>query len=288
MTYDFPASLHPLRDFLKSKGFDGDAVKTSRQAAFVAQQLLGTRVKFPSKGSDMTSTLLLIQKALGGGAVAKGNQHEQPRSGKGNRQLPFCKKPKHHKEFTPDLFSEGIHIFCDGAAVPNPGAGGWAWVMYIDGQEFSYACGGDPHATNNQMELTAILNAIEKAKKIDMIPMPKTVTVWSDSQYCVKGINEWRHGWKAKGWARGGPNSDLKNRILLNADLWKAIDEGLLKIEGTQIIIHWVKGHHGIAGNERADELAELGRQEAIELGADLRSAPADDLDAQYRSIMAG
>lgn len=201
---------------------------------------------------------------------------------------PSTESNKHHKMFTPDMFTTGIHIFCDGAAVPNPGAGGWGVVVYRDGEEISTSCGGDPEATNNAMEMTALLVAIEKAQGLWSTIWPtetiKPVTIWCDSQYAVKGANEWRHGWRKNGWARGGPNAEPKNRILANAELWKAIDEALgdiLKSEG--ISIRWVKGHNGIVGNERADELAEQGRQE---LAGKNRTVRDFDLDDRYRQIM--
>jgi ribonuclease HI len=172
---------------------------------------------------------------------------------------------KHRKDFSPSRFAAGIHIFSDGAAIPNPGAGGWGVVIYEDGAEIATGRGGDPETTNNQMELVGLLNAIEKAKALAGNP---AVTIWSDSQYCVKGCNEWMPGWKAKGWFRAGENAEPKNRVVMNVELWKAIDEALSSA-ASNISIRWVKGHSGVAGNERADQLAEQGRLEAIERCAD-------------------
>ncbi|UNZ51898.1 ribonuclease H family protein [Agrobacterium tumefaciens] len=172
---------------------------------------------------------------------------------------------KHRKDFSPSRFAAGIHIFSDGAAIPNPGAGGWGVVIYEDGAEIATGRGGDPETTNNQMELVGLLNAIEKAKALAGNP---AVTIWSDSQYCVKGCNEWMPGWKAKGWFRADENAEPKNRVVMNVELWKAIDEALSSAAGN-ISIRWVKGHCGVAGNERADQLAEQGRQEAIDRSLD-------------------
>jgi ribonuclease HI len=199
------------------------------------------------------------------------------------------------------VFAKGQHIFCDGACEPNPGAGGWGVVAYNDGNELDAIHGGNPVATNNQMELTGLLEAIEWAKA----KLFGEVTIWCDSQYCVDGVNEWLAGWKRNGWNRKKPNSP--NRAegeIKNLELWQAIDEVLSDASKSgDISVKWVKGHAGIAGNERADELAEIGRQEALERGtsgADLALAPladasrlvptpADDcrdLDERYRQIM--
>ncbi len=306
MTYTFPKILAPLREFLRGQGADVKSFVSARQAAFVAQQLIGSRVKFPPQGQDMTSTLLSIQEVMPKEGVkplkslgAHGFRGDAQKAGKSRN---WGKKFPEIKNFRPEMFAEGIHFFCDGAAVPNPGAGGWAWVMYIDGQEFSYACGGDPETTNNIMEMTGLLNAIEKAAKLVMVPKPEKITIWCDSQYCVEGVNTWLPTWKARGWNKRKLNSPKRDDGgIKNLDLWKAIDAAMTGAEG--VSIRWVKGHIGIVGNERADELAEIGRQDACETGsrggdsarhaaasgAHVASAPgADDLDAEYRAIMAG
>ncbi len=296
MTYSFPPSLHPLRDFLKSQGADTRAFVSARQAAFMSQQLLGTRVKFPDKGADMTSTLFLIQKA----ATEKGmvtatipsrdsRDTNTPKEGKkkGNRQLPKAKSNKQNKDFSPERFSQGVHIFCDGASVPNPGVGGWGVAVFEDGAEIASLHGGDPETTNNQMELAGLLNAIEKAKAPSSSFGEKPITIWCDSQYCVNGVNDWRHKWKRNGWKK----SPTATEHVKNVDLWRAIDEAMESVHrGGHISIRWVKGHHGIAGNERADELAEQGRMEAETRGRcedelSLLDA-ANDLGARFKQIM--
>lgn len=279
MTYVFPKILAPLREYLRGQGADVNSFVTARQAAFMAQQLIGSRVKFPPQGQDMTMVLLDIQKAVP--ANAKPIVKSKKRTTKGQ----VARAAKHHIDFKPEMFAEGIHIFCDGAAVPNPGLGGWGVAVYRDGIEIDSAHGGEVEATNNQMELTALLVAIGKAADMCWNGGPG-VTIWCDSQYCVKGVNEWRHGWKSKGWQRGGENAEPKNRVLMNADLWMAIDDAIPEHPDTKIKVRWCKGHIGIAGNERADELAEIGRQEAEEISSSLRASPGEDLDAQYRQIM--
>ncbi|WP_284765388.1 ribonuclease H [Agrobacterium sp. CFBP2214] len=188
-------------------------------------------------------------------------------------------RKKGSKDFSPSRFSVGFHVFCDGAAIPNPGAGGWGVVVYEGGAEIATACGGDPETTNNQMELVGLLNAIEKAKAL---PGNPAATIWSDSQYCVKGSTEWMPGWKAKGWMRAGENAQPKNRVVMNVELWKAIDEALSSGAGN-ISIRWVKGHSGVVGNERADELAEQGRQAAMR---ESKYHAGAELDERYRQIM--
>lgn len=282
MTYAFPKTLAPLREFLAGQGADVKSFVSARQAAFMAQQIIGSRVKFPPQGQDMTSTLLSIQNALslpGRSLPTKSTKVSVKQRKNAGRS------DAHHKAFTADMFIDGVHIFCDGAAVPNPGLGGWGVAVFKDGVEIDEAYGGEADATNNQMELTAVLNAIEKAAHLIEENPDAPVTIWCDSQYCVNGVNDWRHSWKAKGWQRGGPNAQPENRVLMNAELWKAIDVALSEFSTGTLNIKWVKGHVGIAGNERADELAEIGRQEA-ESSASESVPPSDDLDERYRQIM--
>src|SRR4029077_15211486 len=136
-----------------------------------------------------------------------------------------------------------ITIYTDGGADPNPGAGGWAAVL-IDpasgaARELS---GGEPKATNNRMELTAAIRALEALKR------PCRVRIYTDSQYLKKGITEWLPGWIARGWRR-------KDGVLQNEDLWRRLAE---LIEAHPIRWDWVKGHASNRWNNRADELATL------------------------------
>ncbi len=161
--------------------------------------------------------------------------------------------------------SRGYHIFADGAAVPNPGEGGWGVVVYLDGVEVEALSGGDPVTTNNRMEMTALLIAIETAQRFGA-----PVTIWSDSQYCVNGANDWRHKWKRHGWRK----SPRATEFVKNVELWQAIDAALVDASRSRgITIKWVKGHAGIVGNERADQLAEIGRQAAAAATTTLATA---------------
>ena len=136
-----------------------------------------------------------------------------------------------------------VEIYADGACKGNPGPGGWgAWLQY-DGKERSLF-GGEQVSTNNRMELTAVIRALEALKR------PCEVKIYTDSVYVQKGISEWIVGWKARQW-RTADKKPVKND-----DLWKVLD-GLASQHQIQWI--WVKGHAGNAGNERADALANQG-----------------------------
>jgi len=136
-----------------------------------------------------------------------------------------------------------IEIYADGACKGNPGPGGWGAWLSFDGRE-KEIYGGEPLTTNNRMELTAVIRALESLKR------PCLARIYTDSVYVQKGITEWIHGWKSRGWR----TSDKKP--VKNDDLWKELD--LLAQQHTIDWI-WVKGHAGHAGNERADALANKG-----------------------------
>lgn len=155
-------------------------------------------------------------------------------------------------------FETGLVIFCDGACEPNPGIGGWGFVVYRDGVEIHTDCGGAVATTNNIMEMTGALMALRWiAASGPMGP----VRLLCDSQYVVTGGNDWRLSWKARGWKRKGKNPEIAN-----LDLWKELDEALTAVP---IRLEWVKGHAGIIGNERADELSLIGREAALEAETD-------------------
>ncbi|MDE1996195.1 MAG: ribonuclease HI [Rhizobiaceae bacterium] len=150
---------------------------------------------------------------------------------------------------------QGLHIFTDGSYEPGSGHGGWAFVAYRDSAEIACAFGGAPDSANNSMELFALLEA---ATWVNGNVAGETVTIWTDSNQAVKGCNGWRHIWKTNGWKKITPNTRSRKRTIENADLWKSID---LQLSSNHLIsVAWCKGHAGIDGNERADQLADQGR----------------------------
>lgn len=138
-----------------------------------------------------------------------------------------------------------VVIYTDGACKGNPGPGGWGVWLRSGGAE-KELCGGEAETTNNRMELTAVIEALSALKR------PCRVSLHLDSEYVRKGITEWITGWKAKGW-RTAARQPVKN-----VDLWQRLD-ALVASGGHQIEWHWVKGHAGDPGNERADALANRG-----------------------------
>ena len=136
-----------------------------------------------------------------------------------------------------------VEIYTDGACSGNPGPGGWG-VLLIYGDTEKELCGGAAETTNNRMEMTAAIEAL------NALTRPMRVVLHTDSVYLRSGITEWIHQWKARNW-RTAAKKPVKN-----ADLWQALDDAAARHQVEWI---WVKGHAGNAGNERADELARQG-----------------------------
>ncbi len=138
---------------------------------------------------------------------------------------------------------EKVEIYTDGACKGNPGRGGWGAWLIAGGQE-KELFGGEVNTTNNRMELRAVIEALSILKR------PCEVIVHTDSEYVQKGISEWIHGWKARGW-KTAARAPVKN-----VDLWQALDAAQAQ---HRIEWRWIKGHAGHEGNERADALANRG-----------------------------
>jgi len=132
-----------------------------------------------------------------------------------------------------------VEIYTDGGCRPNPGKGGWAAILRYGNREREIS-GGEANTTNNRMELTAAVRALETLKQ------PCHVAIHTDSEYLQKGITTWLHNWKRNGWKR-------KEGSLKNKDLWQRLDQ---MVQIHEIEWKWIKGHAGHALNERCDELA--------------------------------
>lgn len=137
-----------------------------------------------------------------------------------------------------------ITVFTDGAAKGNPGPGGWGAIVATE-ERVREIGGGSPHTTNNQMELTGVIEALRAARAV-----AGRVELHTDSTYVIRGITEWIHGWRRRGWltAEGQP--------VLNRELWEALAAEVTARGRGGIHWHYVRGHSAIPGNERCDEIA--------------------------------
>jgi ribonuclease HI len=140
-----------------------------------------------------------------------------------------------------------VTIYTDGACKGNPGPGGWgAWLSF--GGHEKELWGGERLTTNNRMELTAVIQALAALTR------PSRVDLYTDSEYVRNGITTWIHGWKLRGWKTAG------KQPVKNVDLWQRLDAIAAQ---HRVQWHWVRGHTGDPGNERADRLANKGCSEA-------------------------
>ncbi|KPP83213.1 MAG: ribonuclease HI [Oceanicaulis sp. HLUCCA04] len=144
---------------------------------------------------------------------------------------------------SPSALSTLITIHTDGACSGNPGPGGWGALLEWKGHE-KELFGGEGDTTNNRMELTAAIEALNALKR------PSNVRLVTDSVYVRDGVMKWIHGWKKNGWKTAA------KKPVKNADLWQALDEATRRHTIEWV---WVKGHNGDPGNERADALARAG-----------------------------
>jgi ribonuclease HI len=135
-----------------------------------------------------------------------------------------------------------VLLYTDGACSGNPGPGGWAFILKhpASGKEVERS-GGAPDTTNNRMELTAVIEGLRAVTR------PSRVEVHSDSQYVLKGLDEWMADWKKRGWKTAA------KKPVKNQDLWMALDD-LMHVH--RLKFHWIKGHNEHPENERCDALA--------------------------------
>ena len=144
------------------------------------------------------------------------------------------------------MSEDKVEIYTDGACKGNPGPGGWGALMVYKGAE-KELWGGEPNTTNNRMELMAAICALMALTRSCQVRLT------TDSQYVMKGIQEWLPNWKKRGW------KTASKEPVKNADLWQALDE---QVNRHQVEWQWVRGHTGHPGNERADQLANRGVEE--------------------------
>jgi ribonuclease HI len=133
-----------------------------------------------------------------------------------------------------------VDIFTDGACSGNPGPGGWAAIMRAGGHEKELS-GGERATTNNRMELTAVIEALEALKQ------PSAAVIHTDSRYVMDGATKWMKNWKKNGW------KTADKKPVKNEDLWHALEDAAAR---HALSWRWVEGHSGHAENERADALA--------------------------------
>ena len=141
-----------------------------------------------------------------------------------------------------------VVIYTDGACRGNPGPGGWGAILYY-GEKEKDLFGSESETTNNRMELTAAIQALNALSR------PCSVKLYTDSQYVRQGVLEWMANWKKRGWKTAA------RKPVKNQDLWQTLDTAMGRHE---IEWHWVKGHAGVPGNERADELANIAIDEML------------------------
>jgi ribonuclease HI len=139
-------------------------------------------------------------------------------------------------------------MYTDGACRGNPGPGGWGVILSYRDQNKTLS-GYDPQTTNNRMELTAAIEGLRALSRTCEIELN------TDSKYVLQGISEWIESWKTNGW------KTATKKPVKNVDLWQLLDE---QVKKHRISWHWVKGHTGIEGNEKADQLANVAIDQAM------------------------
>ncbi len=169
------------------------------------------------------------------------------------------------------MAADAIVVFTDGSSKGNPGPGGWGAIVVRPEGRVTELGGGSPRTTNNKMELTGAISALAQVRDVT-----GGVVVYTDSTYVIKGIREWIHGWKRRGW-KTATGADVMNR-----DLWEALS-ALTAARGARgIAWNYVRGHVGTPGNERCDELADAF---ATEQPVTLYDGPVDAYDVDIRQL---
>ncbi len=174
-----------------------------------------------------------------------------------------------------------VIVFCDGAAKGNPGPGGWGAIIVTPDGQVTELGGAAAHTTNNQMELTAAIRALTFIRAAE-----GPVSVYTDSTYVIKGIREWIWAWRRRGW------KTAEGTDVLNRELWEALWDVVSARGPKGVEWHYVRGHVGIDGNERVDEIADrharglpvtLYRGSLDAYGIDVMTVP-DDTSVPARS----
>lgn len=158
--------------------------------------------------------------------------------------------------------TDSIIVFTDGAAKGNPGPGGWGVIVVTPEQRVTELGGGSPHTTNNKMELSGAIAALQH-----VADQAGPVAIYTDSTYVIQGITQWVWGWRKRGW-KTAQGSDVLNR-----DLWEELSSLAGARARGQLDWRWVRGHVGTPGNERVDEIAVAF---ALQRSADLYDGPFD------------
>ena len=149
-----------------------------------------------------------------------------------------------------------IIAFTDGAATGNPGPGGWGAIVIADDRHVTELGGGSPYTTNNKMELSGAIAALRHVAS-----HPGPVAIYTDSTYVIQGITQWVWGWRKRGW------KTAQGTDVLNRELWEQLSSLAGARERGNLTWHWVRGHVGTPGNERADEISvAFARQQSAEL----------------------
>jgi ribonuclease HI len=164
--------------------------------------------------------------------------------------IKYIESRIHEESSTVLISDEVLTIYTDGACRGNPGPGAWAYIILQQEQTIEENAAFEYETTNNRMEMSAVIYALKKAKKLEA----QEIHLYSDSQYVINGIEKWVSGWKSRGWKKAD------NKVPENVELWRELDE---LNNSLNVKYHWVKGHAGNKYNERADELANFALDDA-------------------------